>query len=400
MANIAILSPCMRSFDPAYSISHVIADQAWMLTRHGHMVAVLVSERFEGERLCGGAQVWDCLSDVESDDIDPSRIAGTLISQLVGFHVVITHDWLSHPRMRVYYEALRELLPCSDSWLWLHWINSLPSYRHPWWDFRPFPGNHSIVYPNETDIEDVARQFRVDASRVLCIPHAVDLRTLVKWSPATRKILEATPGLLDAEYVQVYPAAANRLTDKGVDKLIGVFGALKDEGDGHSVCCLVLDSWSGKLPRQDKARFRQLATLARLNPDELVFASDIIPEFRGLPRDEVFLLAMLSNVFTFPTRGEAFGLVLVEAILAGAYPVPNGSCSPLLEVVQGYGYYPKFGSVEMASRNQCTSYEECAREIVERMQKDVAIRGRTAVRRAYNADRIYKDYYESLLERK
>jgi glycosyltransferase involved in cell wall biosynthesis len=232
-----------------------------------------------------------------------------------------------------------------------------------------------------------AAQFRTHIDRVKVIPHICDLRYLLDFSPDAQLIVDAVPGLVDAEFVQVYPAAADRLKDKGLQHIINVCGAIR--GQGRSVCCLVLDSWSGRHPREDLIHYK-----SGLLDRELVFASDIISDFRSLPRSDVLHLMLFSNVFMFPTYGEAFGLCMTEAMLAGAYPVPNGSIPSLREVSGGHGYYPRFIAAKRVPR---TPIEQCAHEIIERVQKDVAISAKNSIRRTLNADRVYRDFYETIL---
>lgn len=393
MALIAILTPALSSWDPAYSLCHVISDQVKCLTKHGHFVSVIVSEQFRGEGP-KGALVWECLPSEARADITEATIEALRIC-LSQVDVVFTHDWTSRLRMLPYYEGMRLFAQGDDKRDWYHWTHSVPCFRYDHWDFEVLPSNHFLVYPNNTDTPVLAAQFRTSIDRVKVIPHICDLRSLLDFSPDAQKIVEAVPGLVNAEFVQVYPAAADRLKDKGLDHIVQVCGAIRNEG--HSVCCLVIDSWTRRKPKRDKLPYKHAASLAGMQEGELVFTSDIIPDFRGLDRTDIFKLMLFSNMFMFPTYGEAFGLCMTEAMLAGAYPVPNGSIPSLREVSSGHGYFPRFIAAKRLPR---TSYEQCAKEIIERVQKDVAIAGKDSIRRTLNTDIIYRDFYKPLLERK
>lgn len=392
MALIAILTPALSEWDPAYSLTHVIGDQVRCLTEHGHDVSVFVSEQFNG-RGPDGAVLLDCLPSETSSSILEST-AYVLCVRMARFDIVFTHDWISSPRMLPYYEVMRSLTgEGDDRRKWYHWIHSVPAGRQDHWDLEALPVNHFLVYPNNTDAPMTAAQFRTTLDRVKVIPHICDLRYLLEFSPDARRIVDAVPGLVDAEFVQVYPAAADRLKDKGLGHLINVCCVIHEQG--HSVCCLVLDSWSGRHAREDLTAYKESAHDAGLDEGSLVFASDIIPDFKGLPRSDVFNLMLFSNMFAFPTYGEAFGLCLTEAMLAGAYPVPNGSVPSLTEVSGGHGYFPRFLAIKRIPR---TPYEQCAHEIIERVQKSVAIAQKDCIKRTLNADRIYREFYEPILK--
>jgi glycosyltransferase involved in cell wall biosynthesis len=395
---IAILTPNFSEFDPATSLSHVILDQARCLTRHGHEVALFVSEEFEGVVPDSG-RLWECLpSKGKSDDLVSDTVRA-FHDYLSTFDVVFTHDWISRAWMRPYYEGLKQYAQTEDSskLTWYHWIHSIPTRREEWWRFNDLPLNHWLVYENYTDAAKTAAQFMTTMTRTKVVYPISDIRILADWSSTLWKITDAFLGLINADYVQVYPAAANRFNNKGVEKVINTFAAIKEEG--YSVALLIVDSWTGLRKREDKEIYRRKAERVKLWDDEFKFMSDIIPDFRGLSRTDLYKLRQLANVFVFPTDGEAFGLVLPESILAGSYPVSNGSLNMMREICPN-GSTVEFGSHERRPRVPLDHafYEKTAKGIIEQTQKNSLICDRDVIRKSHNLDAIYETFYRPVLE--
>jgi glycosyltransferase involved in cell wall biosynthesis len=392
-ANVAILTPALARFDPAYSISHVILDQTRCLLRAGHEVSLFVAEASSGD-IPEGSTLKPFLPGPNYH----ARILKMLEQELSGFDVVFTHDWIRHPELRPYLAALKEYAKQEKALRWYHWIHSVPTFKETWWDMSDLPLNHWFVYPNATDASAAAERFNIDLGRTVVIPDIADLRLLCKFDAGLMELIDELPGLISADFVQVYPAAADRLKDKGLDKLIYMFAAIKNLG--QSVCCLVVDSWSVKHGKEGLKSYRDQARACGLLKTEFAFISDHIKGFRALERHRLMNLLQLSNVCIFPTRGEAFGLILPETMLAsGAYPVCNGSL-PMMEEICGFkGLYPEFGSCERSAPLADTKefYEQEAALVVREVKGDQAVAGRDVARQYYNMDAVYRNYYARIL---
>jgi glycosyltransferase involved in cell wall biosynthesis len=420
MSSIAILTPSFSSLDPAYSLTHVIYDQALCLARAGHNVAVFVSEGFEGgtSLVVEGETIYFRSVLPPLSLLRPEIRAQTkhvLRTELSSFDAVFTHDWISHARMLPLYEGLLsytsqgiESSACSRSSLssrpshsipWYHWVHSAPIGMVHKRDVSRLPDNHKIVYPLACDVPLVAQQFNVSQSRIVTIPHIVDEETLISYPDElpliSRHVLNLT-GISDV--IQIYPASADRLLWKGVDKLVKLFGSLKAEG--HTVCCVILDSWTGRLPRENLSLYRTLMRQSCLTDEEFVFATQLDPEFRCLPRGEVYRLMLASNLCAFPSMGEAFGLVLPEAILAGNLPIYNASLPGAREIyrARNIGIGAEFGSCqEPKSHLPARFFSDLARKIGDGLQKRLAIEAKEGIRGALNMTSIYQQYYGPLL---
>ncbi|GAG48967.1 unnamed protein product, partial [marine sediment metagenome] len=90
--------------------------------------------------------------------------------------------------------------------------------------------NHKIVFPNNTERLRVAEQFQGTIDDIRVVPHIKDLRTWYDFDKETLRFIDDFPGVMNADYVQVYPASTDRLGAKRVDAVAGIFGQLKSRG--------------------------------------------------------------------------------------------------------------------------------------------------------------------------
>ncbi len=386
MKHIAVLAD-LKDLRPSLSLTHVISDQLTILRRSG-FEPVLLSRIGKGSVDVPCCKVFGC-----------TPISNGFLSLFSGFSHVFTHDIISLEQNKPWADSLQLIADQTRGVQFFHWVHSVPTHRRDWWDLGRYGANHRLVYPNKTDAQDAAQQFKSVLSQTVVIPHIVDIRTLFEFPFILWRITDQLPGLISADFVQVYPVARDRLKYKGVNELIYTFSQIKKQG--RSVCCLIVDSWSGSNPREDKKPYKDKARRCGLESGEFSFVSDLLPPFSGFQRPTLAKLMQLSNVFIFPSLGEAFGLVLAETILAsGAYPVPNGDLPMLREVAGGQGYFPKFGSCERSfqAKNQRKFYEDTAKRIIEGVESNPAIAARDFIRKNLNMDTIFQRYYRPILE--
>jgi glycosyltransferase involved in cell wall biosynthesis len=408
---IAILTDLPRWID-AYSLCHVIRAQTAMLKRYGHEFTVFVGGESWGE-ICPFQGPLECLvpkfsgtsftsvEDLDNDEyMAAHELADRLAETLQEFDVVFTHDWIFSSKKAPLAEALRLCADRTRALPFFHWVHSVPTGDFDWWDLNRYGPNHRIVYPNATDAAKVAQVFKTSPRDVIAIPHVVDLRLLFNFSERVQEIINLMPGLMQGDFVQVYPAAADRLSYKGLDHLIRVFGELAQFG---TVALLVVDSWSGGgKQREGLQRYKDMAFDSCLGGGEFSFASDLTTdqEFYSLPHRDLMSLMQCSNVFCFPTLGEAFGLGVVESCLAGAtLPVLNSSWSQSREIIDTEWGLPKaFPSAERGKENIKPDYPEIARSIASVTHQDESWLARKFCRQTYNMDAIYRNHYEPLFK--
>jgi len=416
---IAILTN-FRSFNDAYSLTHVVRNQVIAMLRYGHDVTLFVREDCDTSWSLE-APYAQALEDsfvirnvipkfdpkpyVTQTDLSEEHqkfaesLSELLLATLSEFDVIFTHDWiLTSPNMplaealRLYsQDAIRR--PC------LHWIHSIPVIPFDWWDIKRYGPNHKVIYPNRTDRDKVSVLFGGDNSDVRVIPHIIDLRTHFDFLPETWAIVDSLPALNTASFVQIYPAAAERLSDKGVKQLLYTFKSIKKKG--FSVCCLIVDSWAGWGSREDSDQYMRIAERNGLSEQEFSFMSRIAPLFtNATPRRVVRELMQYSSLFAYPTQGEAFGLTFPEASLAGnALPVLNRSLPMMAEIAGNNGLACNFGSGErpLKPANEREHYSLIARMIVSRAREDTTWQVRNHIRQNYNMDTIYREHYEPVL---
>jgi hypothetical protein len=407
---IAILTNFME-FNPGYSLTGIVQDQAEMLVRFGHQVAVFVNEKYSGPECIAGAPVLQLvpfahLADYQSiDELSPVHqltvrtTSAMLMHELADYDVVFTHDFMFTGWFLPYGLACVEAskkLRCA----WMHWIHSIPSVSRDWWKVREWGDKHVLIYPNETDRLRVAEQYKGWPHNVRVIPHIKDLRTWMDFSDETRLMIDQVPGILQADVVQLLPASVDRLTSKRVAEVIRMFASFKHAG--RSVCLVVANQWATtRTHRENVAKYLSAAADCGLVPgQDVVFTSEIAPEYeKGISRRMIRELFACSNVFIFPTREESFGLVVPEACLAGVLPVLNKSLAMQVEISGYHALYFDFGSY-------CHNFQpldpdaylyQVAMIILARMAQDESIKMKTYCRQRYNMDAVYHQYYAPVM---
>jgi glycosyltransferase involved in cell wall biosynthesis len=333
------------------------------------------------------------------NDISPEhqefaiRLSKILAESLMDFDVAFTHDWIFTSWKLPLAEALRLAADSTRHVHFLHWVHSRPYMYYDWWDIKRYGKNHKVVSLNHTDHILVADTFKGDAADVRVIPNIKDLRILKRFTQPAWDFIDEYPGLMNATFVQVYPAATDRLTDKGVNHLIHVFAELKTRG--FSVSLVIANGWTGVLPKEDIVRYKRRAERLGLKPDEeFIFTSDFPGFESGVPHATLMDLMSCSSLFIFPSRGEADPLILPEAILmSAALPVLNRSLPVMMEIGAGSGLFFDFGSADRPY-DPSSDYGWMADRIIGAFRD--GIQSRTWYRRNLNMDRIYRKYYAPL----
>lgn len=408
---VAILTD-LREINDGHSLVHVVRDQVTMLHRYGHDVTVFVDEGFTGDdRVLGEPWLERCFPSHEraaydrqedigaSDKVVAERLSRILTDHLVEYPVVFIHDWIFSPRKLPMAQALDLCADATRNSKFYHWVHSVPSGHYDWWDLNRYGENHTLIYPSAIDLPLISNLFAADTSKALAIPHIVDLRTLFSFSHDAYDLLDKMPGLLSADFSQVYPVARDRLEDKGLRSLIFIFKALKKLGS--SVCLLIADSWTGIREPEEIEDLKNLAYRNGFERHEFAFTSDLgFPKF--VPQRTLMELQQCCSTFVFPSRGESFGLAAHEALLAGGcFPVFNKNVSAMVDVFGGNGLFLPFGSMERGNNvtnNERDYYQRAAGIVRSSALRNPAWMARNYIRQHYNMDAVYRDHYASILE--
>lgn len=433
MAKIALLSN-FQEFQPGYSLTGICLDQARMLREHGHEVHLFVNDQYHGEEFSEDVILhkqipFSHLKDYRSrkdlsDDHKQviNHTADMLRKELRSFDFAFTHDFVYTGWFLPYGQGCLQASKDLPEVRWLHWIHSVPTAKSDWWLIREYGARHKLVFPNKTEKTRVAEQYRGWDEDVRVIPHIKDLRTFYDFGEDTCDFIREFPGVMQADIVKVYPASTDRLSAKGVDKVIHIMSKMKDLGFG--VCCVIANQWAtGRQRKEDVARYYKIARRAGLRPyEEFIFTSEWEkpaalqpadvdrkdPEqiYRvqryptGIPKRMVRELFQCSNLFIFPTREESFGLVIPEASLAGGVMmVLNKSLQMMLEVSGMSCLYFDFGSFHHTFNieNEGEYYKSVAQVILGRMRENEAVMAKTFMRKTYNWDNLYNKYYAPIM---
>lgn len=396
-------------FNPGYSLTGIVKDQARMLVEHGHDVILYVNERYNGVPVDGVTMRravpvhnlvdYGSLAEMSDEHVHQAHLfSSILVGDLQDTDIVFTHDavftgWMAPVGVACTLASAR--LP---NIRWMHWIHSVAIGSRDYRDVGLFPQGHKLIYPNETDRSLIASTFQGRPDDVRVIPHIRDLRSYFDFGAESCSFIDDHPAIMQAEVVQVYPCSSDRLLAKRLNVVIELFGRLKQIG--YSVCLVVANQWATGLQRREGLQpYLDLA-----EEQGLVLGRDFIvtslwkkPEYEtGVNKQLLRELMQCSNLFVFPTREESFGLVLAEAALAsGALCVLNESLKMQLEVSAFNTMFFKFGSFSdpYFPENLDEFYWHVASRISAEMQHNQAIKFRTHVRRRYNYDALYHRYY-------
>ncbi len=407
-------------FYPGYSLTGIVKDQATMLSRYGHEVHLFVNERYSGEDFPAKVTLekkipFTHLKDYKSvSEVIPehtlikNNTKMMLIKELHDYDIIFTHDFVFQGWNLPYAIAIMEAAKELEKPRWMHWVHSVPTIFSDWWDINLYGKKHKIIYPNQTDKVRVCEQFRGVVDDVRVIPHIKDIRTWMDFTNETKEIIDWAPRLMSSDIVGIYPCSVDRLEAKGLSKVIRIFNFIHQSM--KSVCLLVVTQWAtGQKQFDIISNYKKEALqLGLIVGRDIVFSADYKitnnrPKYGvGLPKEILRELMMLGNLFIMPTREETFGLVIPEISLSGSpLLVLNKSLSMMNEVAGLNGLFFDFGSFHNTVNRPMEERDRflgaVATIILGRMQQDESIQARTFMRKRYNYDYIYHNYYSPIM---
>ena len=417
MSNVAIMTNFME-FNPGYSLTGIVLDQARMLTRYGHNVFITVNDQYHGDPSPSistrGGEITimpiipfthlvdynSCMNISEEHCLIAAKTAQALNAFIIDMKidVMFTHDIVFTGWNLPYANGVANMKPSVSCY---HWIHSIPSRFSDWWDLGRYGINHTLVYPNQTDLDRVATQFRTTLDKCRAVPHIKDLRTMYEFRQETCDFIDKFPALMQADIVQIYPASTDRLSTKRVKELMHIFKWFKEAG--KSTFLLIANQWATGVQRKEDVNLYK-AFAKRLGVD-YAFTSEFADGIydAGVSHHILRELMMLGNLFIFPTREETFGLVTPEISLAsGALCVMNRSLQCQMEIAGLNALYYDFGSYTNNFHPPESNWDLYSRilsiKILESMATDRALATRTFMRQTYNMDTLYWKYYRGMVE--
>jgi len=387
-----------------------------MLVRHGHDVDLVVREDFN----CKGdipstIKPWIPKADlidyeskkflIKEHEEFADELAKRMCAELKDHDIIFTHDWIFTGWNYPMFLGLQKASEMGLKARGLHWIHSLPVNRKDWWNLEGLRPLHKIVFPAQCYKQLVAESYRCTWEDIKRIPHIRDMRTFMGFREDTCELIDAFPGIMQADIVQIYPASADRMTAKRVRELILIFKEFKKMG--LSVCLVVANQWATQRNQKEEIdEYVQLGLNNGLDLKELVFTSEFQrPRYEcGLPQEMLRELYQCSNLFIFPTREESWGLVLPEAVLAGGVlPVINHHLDVLPEVTGNRGLRFGFGSWQVDLNyeplgGEGAYFEAVAGAVLQRMTEEESVATKTVIRMNYNMDNLYNKTYGPILQ--
>lgn len=406
----------------------VAADQIRMLLQAGIQVKMLVSEScpdeertgvFLDERLewgkitntlHGKAIQWHDYTaptgqvhDTFFEEAD--HIAKDLVAQLQDVDVCILHDILYQGWHLVHNIAVRKAQQELPHLRFLAFTHSFPAARPQEMEY-PFSARFTdlprtkFIYPTRSGIPALARQYDVSEGRC-----AVVYNTLPLLPAMSQEVQEVARhmDLTRPDLLAVYPARLT--TGKRPEKVAALAGAIRAATE-QEIKVIFCDFPSADIsPRLYKSMIRTEGKKFGLRGEDLLFTSDIgFPD--GFPRQGVFELFRLSNLFICPSYSESFGLTVLEAASRGNFLVLNQAVPALKELGESLGAYfmrwdaRNFGydTHESYSPSEQAYYEDHGRAIVNLIREDRSLRAKTMVRRQYSDAWICRNQLLPLLE--
>ena len=413
---------------PTYSLVNVAADQIRMLLEAGVSVKMLVSETCpDGERtgifaderlewvkitntLHGQPIQWHDYSSPTGQVHDTffeeaDHIAKDLVTHLKDVDVCILHDILYQGWHLVHNIAVRKAQQELPHLRFLAFTHSFPAARPQEMEY-PFSARFTdlprtkFIYPTRSGIPALARQYDVPEGRCAVVYNTLPL--IPSMSEAVQTVARHMD-LTRPDLLAVYPARLT--TGKRLEKVAALAGAIRTATE-QDIKVIFCDFPSADIPpKVYKAMIRTEGKKYGLRDEDLLFTSDIgFPD--GFPRQGVFELFQLSNLFICPSYSESFGLTVLEAASRGNFLVLNQAVPALKELGESLGAYFMrwdarnfgFDTHESYSPSEQAYYEEHGRAIVNLMREDRSLNAKTIVRNRYNDEWICRNQLLPLLE--
>ncbi len=218
------------------------------------------------------------------------------------------------------------------------------------------------------------------------------------------KSIHAQFDLIGPDILIIYPG---RLTSgKKFDKVASLAGAIRTQTE-LSVKVVFCDFPSMDVnPEEYKTFIKKIGSLFGLNQEDITFTSDLgFPN--GFPRNCVFELFTLSNLFICPSYSESFGLTVVEAASRGNFIVLNEAVPALEELgkqlkayfmrwdARNFGYDTK----EAYNPSEPAYLAEHASRIVNLMRDNPVLYAKTLARQKYSPQWVWYNQLEPMLEK-
>lgn len=383
IAVITHFNRCPDSYSPGRATKHIIK----MLREYGHEPVFFV---VEGSTLDVGCEMRPVIPKFKReknviDEEGKAKIIDVLREQLTGFDLAITID-LYIDDCITYREAVKE---CNVPIGWLHWARSGVGRAI---DFHM--DNALYVFMNKADSEVFASRIGVSHDRVRLVYNEKDPALLYGWSDVTKEIVHRMR-LWEKDVVQAYPICTTRMDAKGINSVIGTFGAMKRLG--KKVGLIICNSNGRRRADEIKAKLKLAKECGLVDGDDIMFTSQLPDAFgtvSEVPHRTVMDLLQLSNVFILATGAEVCSNILLEASMTKNLLVLNEDLPCLFDFAGKNDVlsYPFTSSRSLHFTGRTPDeLEELARKIIGQLESNKADRQFRRVWRTHNIDTVYRE---------
>lgn len=371
----------------------------------GRIEWIKITNRLDGEQIH-----WRDYSQPDGEIHDTffaeaDVIAKDLEKHLLDVDVCIMHDIHYQGWHLIHNAAIRKAQKNLPQVKFIAVTHSAPVNRPPKSDYpfscryTPMP-NTTYVYPTLSGIPHLAKQYNVPEGRCRVIYNTLDILSLMS---SDIQNVHKKMNLLSPDILVIYPGRLT--TGKRFEKVAALAGAIKKKTE-LEVKVIFCDFPSVDIePEKYKVAIRTIGTFFGLDNSDILFTSDIgYPH--GFPRNGVFELFTLSNLFICPSYSESFGLTVLEAASRGNFLVLNEMVPALEEIGKRLkAYFMRwdarnfgFDTKESYRPSEQFYLEEHATRIVNLMRDNSVIAAKTVARQKFNPEWVWYNQLQPLLE--
>ncbi len=410
-----------------YSLVNVVAEHLEMLLNAGVKTKLIVSEDCNDNERTGiyadvrlewvkvtnrlnGQQIhWQDYSEPEGQVHDTffdeaEVIARDLEDKLSDVDICIMHDIHYQGWHLVHNVALRKAQEKLPKIKFIAMTHSAPVNRppNPKWPFScrytPMP-NTTYIYPTQSGIAALAKQYNVPEGKCRVVHNSLDIMSSMS---SELKSFHDQVNLISPDILIIYPGRFS--TGKRFEKVASLAGAIKTQTELKVKVVFCDFPAMDTETKEYKAFIKKAGYLSGLREGDISFTSDLgFPQ--GFPRDSVFELFTLSNLFICPSYSESFGLTVLEAASRANFLVLNEAVPALEELgkqlkayfmrwdARNFGYDTK----ETYRPSEQSYLEEHALKIVNLMRDNPVIYAKTLARKKYSPQWVWYNQLEPLL---
>ena len=346
-------------------VERVLAQQAEVLSRHGHEVVVVCENK--------GAKVFGATMEYA-----PNFYIKRVQAAVAGCQVVIVHNMFTMPFNWGASETLAQLSREMTGTRFINWVHDVDVKPEA---FAALQLKAEHVAVSTVRQKEFCEALKVPLKQCRLVPNGVDLFATLGLTPKM-SLFASNHRLLEREMVLFHPTRI--LARKNIEMSVEVTAALRKQG--VDAVCLVTGAPDPH--RQESVEYdamvRNLITKRKVQ-DSVLFAATR----SEVNEEDVRSLYAIADVLFFPSKAEGFGLPILEAPLHRV-PVFCSDIPAHRELAAKHAHFFKLDA----------KADDVATAIRKELAKDKAGALKREVERKFGWERIYQDHLEPLLMKK